>query len=152
MPDTIQVAEHTYVESRVLELFKTLALFSWTSWTNAAHIYDRALSQLTPARRQIARYRLRTEHVGDGFVIYALLKDARDLGYILRVPHEGDQQDRFTAAMHERNNHMQRSGQPEFLHTCDKCLRVITQPDGTKRALNSAYVMISCAHNISQVM
>lgn len=88
MPDVIQVAEHTYVERSVLELFKTLSLLSWTSATNAAHIYDRALSQLSPTQRQVACYRLRTEHVWDGFVILALIKDARDRGYVLQVPHK----------------------------------------------------------------
>ncbi|KAH9856809.1 hypothetical protein C2E23DRAFT_866135 [Lenzites betulinus] len=135
VPDVIQVAEHTFVERRVLELFKTLSLLSWTSATNAAHIYDRALSRLTSDERHIPRYRLRTEHVWDGFVILSLLKDACDRAYVLQVPQDGEQCDRFSNAMQQRNDHIHRSGQPEFLHCCDKCVRIFPLPDGS-----SAYV------------
>ncbi|EIW53439.1 uncharacterized protein TRAVEDRAFT_174254 [Trametes versicolor FP-101664 SS1] len=131
IPDIIQVAEHTFVERRVLELFTTLSLLSWTSHTNSAHIYDRALSGLDAKTRRIARYHLRTEHVSDGFVILALLKDARDRQYVLHVPQEGDQSVRFSAAMKARNDHMRASGQPEFLHCCDKCVRQYKKPDGS---------------------
>ena len=62
LPDVIQVAEHTFVERRVLELFKTLSLLSWTSATNAAHVYDQALSQLPDELQGTARYHLRTGH------------------------------------------------------------------------------------------
>ncbi|KAI0372138.1 hypothetical protein BV20DRAFT_1050911 [Pilatotrama ljubarskyi] len=116
IPDVIQVSEHKFVERRVLELFSALSLFSWTSATNAASIYHHALSQLDVARHDNPHYRLRTEHIWDGFVIHALLKDARDRDYVLEVPQNCPQKERFTAAMQARNDFMNCSGQPEFLH------------------------------------
>ncbi|KAI0358771.1 hypothetical protein OH77DRAFT_1449458 [Trametes cingulata] len=130
LPDTIQVSEHHFVERRVLDLFTSLSLFSWTSATNAAHIYHHSLSQLDEPLRSAARYHLRTEQVWDGFVVLALLKDARDRHYVLEVPHCGDQKDRFKMAMEARNDHMNRCGQPEFMHYCEKCTRRLDRGDG----------------------
>ncbi|KAL1937192.1 hypothetical protein VTO73DRAFT_14465 [Trametes versicolor] len=131
VPDVIQVSEHKFVERRVLELFTALSLYSWTSSTNAASIYHHALSLLDPHRRAHPHYRLRTEHVMDGSVIHALLKDARDRAYVLRLPHTGAQKNRFTVAMQARNDFMNRSGQPEFTHYCTKCVRLFENADGT---------------------
>ena len=131
IPDYIQVAEHTFVDQRVLTLFMNLSLLSWTSATNAAHVYHEALSRLDLIRRDMPSLRLRTEHVWDGFVIHALLKDANERGDVLVVPHTGDQKDRFTAAMEARNARMRCSGQPEYDHWCTKCVRRYDEPDGT---------------------
>ncbi|KAI0355731.1 hypothetical protein OH77DRAFT_1479572 [Trametes cingulata] len=131
VPDIIQVAEHTFIERRVLELFRSLALFSWTSATNAANVYDHALAQLGHCEDIPARYRLRTEHVWDGFVLLSLLKDAERQQYVLEVPHTGDQRDRFTKAMSDRNAHIHCFGQEEFNHFCDKCHREYQQEDGS---------------------
>ena len=130
MPECIQVAEHFFVESRLLALFASLSLFSWTSATNAAHIYHHSLSRLDPTQCSIARYKLRTEHVWDGYVIRSLLCDATDRAYVLTVPHTGDQKDRFLAAMEARNAHMRRSGQKEFTHWCTKCVRRYDDSEG----------------------
>ncbi|KAI1782053.1 hypothetical protein LXA43DRAFT_1151824 [Ganoderma leucocontextum] len=131
IPDAIQVAEHTYIERRVLELFNSLTLFAWTSATNAAHIYHHSLSRLPDSRRHIAAYQLRTEQVWDGYVALALLKDAAAREYVLEVPHVGDQKDRFTAAMRARNEYIRQFGQPEFMHFCTKCVRRFDHTDGT---------------------
>ena len=63
LPDAIQVAEHTFVECTVLEHFLTLTLLSWTSATNAAHIYHQLLACLSPEQQQNPSYQLYTEHV-----------------------------------------------------------------------------------------
>ncbi|KAI0669972.1 hypothetical protein C8Q78DRAFT_976510 [Trametes maxima] len=131
LPSAVQVAEHIYVERDVLEFFLTLTVLSWTSATNAAQIYHEAFSRLEPGDRDNPRYRLRTEHVWDGFIINSLLKDACDRHYVLQVPHIGNQKDRFTAAMQARNEYMRRSGQPEFAHWCTKCHRRYDNDDGS---------------------
>ncbi|KAI0324412.1 hypothetical protein GY45DRAFT_1262886 [Cubamyces sp. BRFM 1775] len=143
VPQFIQVSEHKFIAQPVLALFTSLALFSWTSATNAAQIYNSTLSHLHNPQYSQARHRLRTEHVWDGFVINALLKDARDRCYVLRVLHTGDQKDRFTNAMQARNDHMNRSGQPEFLHCCTRCVRLIPQPDGS-----TAYIDVAVTDGI----
>jgi len=76
--------------------------------------------------------KLSTEHVWDAFVNITLLEDYTRRDLCLQVPHIGDQKDRFHAAMHERNEHIIRFGQPELQHFCDRCMRVFEHPDGTK--------------------
>jgi len=69
--------------------------------------------------------RLKTEHVWDAFTIYSLLDEKRRQHQQLKVPHTGDQADRFTTAMEERNRNIILYGQPDAVtHACDKCFRV----------------------------
>ncbi|KAL1952122.1 hypothetical protein VTO73DRAFT_1271 [Trametes versicolor] len=132
LPDIVQVADHTFTERALLEHCLKLSLLSWTSSTNAAHIYHHSLSGLgISPDAQEPRFQLRTEHVRDGFIINALLKDANERRYVLRVPATGDQKDRFKVAMRARNLHMSRAGQPEFNHYCSKCVRRYPRPDGS---------------------
>ncbi|KAJ2988563.1 hypothetical protein NUW54_g9078 [Trametes sanguinea] len=114
-PPFVQVSDSRYIENKVLQHFLKLMLLSWTSATNAAHIYHESLSCLPDDCRSLPRYRLRPEHVWDGFVINALLKDAQRRGHPLVVPHTGEQKDRFTDAMRARNDHIRRAGQPHHL-------------------------------------
>ncbi|KAJ6525243.1 hypothetical protein DFH09DRAFT_936833 [Mycena vulgaris] len=128
IPDAIQVGEHQYVERAVLNLFINLMLISWTSTTNSARVYDSSLSQPENFPEHPdwmgTSFKLRPEHVWDGFIILTLLEDYAGRGETLQVPHTGDQRDRFTAAMEERNMHIQLCGQPEWGHYCTKCLCV----------------------------
>ncbi|KAI0754602.1 hypothetical protein C8Q80DRAFT_1139888 [Daedaleopsis nitida] len=130
-PQYVEVALSTYVELRLLKLFTTLSLLSWTSATNAAHVYHEALSLLTGKDRFKASFRLRPEHVWDGFTALALLRDADDRSYALTVPHTGEQKSRFKEAMDARNTFMRCAGQPEFNHWCERCHREYQEPDGT---------------------
>lgn len=130
IPEIIEVAKHSFVERRVLELFRSLALFAWVSATNAANVYHHSLSRLSPSQKAIPRWHMRTEHVWDGFVLLSLLKDAHTRKTVLQVPHTGDQKDRFTAAMSMRNDLIRTVGQPELRHFCTKCVRRFTRPDG----------------------
>jgi|SRR5258705_12852555 hypothetical protein len=69
--------------------------------------------------------RLSPEHVWDAFVIYSLLDDRKRLAGQLKVPHTGDQAERFRQAMEGRNHYIIENGQPDaLLHACDKCLRI----------------------------
>lgn len=44
IPDIIQVGEHQFVERKVVELWVTLMVVSWTSATNCVRFYNAALS------------------------------------------------------------------------------------------------------------
>ena len=78
--------------------------------------------------------RLATEHVWDAFVIYSLLDDKQRNGERLKVPHIGDQADKFTYAMEERNCNIILYEQPDSVtHACDKCLRVYETGGGEIR-------------------
>ncbi|TFK78421.1 hypothetical protein K466DRAFT_579374 [Polyporus arcularius HHB13444] len=126
VPAFIQVSDHSYVEHHVLEHFAMLSVLSWTSATNAAHIYHESLSKLKRSQHNEPRFRLRTEHVWDGFVALALLRDAKLHATIL-------QKNWYTDAMRLRNERIRRSGQPEYAHWCTKCHRRFDQPDGTTK-------------------
>lgn len=128
IPDAIQVGNHQYVEQTVLNLFINLMLISWTSATNGARVYDSCLSQPEnfpdhPDWMDTS-FKLRPEHVWDGFTILSLLEDHNARSSVLQVPHTGEQRDRFTKAMQERNARIQLCGQPEWGHYCTRCLRV----------------------------
>ncbi|KAI0683140.1 hypothetical protein C8T65DRAFT_749763 [Cerioporus squamosus] len=107
VPAFIQVSDHNYVERSVLEHFTMLSVLSWTSATNAAHIYHESMSKLDRSQHKEPRFRLR--------------------------PHSGIQKNRYTDAMHLRNERIRRSGQPEYAHWCTKCHRRFDQPDGTTK-------------------
>lgn len=68
-------------------------------------------------------FAVRTEYVWDGFVILGLLQDCLRFDLLLDVPHTGDQRDRFTAAMQERNTRIQQYGLGQTAHHCDRCTR-----------------------------
>ncbi|KAF8867685.1 hypothetical protein BD779DRAFT_1408333, partial [Infundibulicybe gibba] len=100
VPDIIQIGEHQFVEQAVLNLFTGMMLVSWTSATNGARIYNTCLSH--PENKPSGwpfDFKLRSEHVWDGFIILSLLEDFDRWDDILMVPHTGDQKDRFTFAM-----------------------------------------------------
>ena len=80
-------------------------------------------------------FKLKTEHIWDAFVVLALLRDCEAGGRLLKLPHKGDQKDRFTAAMEERNLRIIQEGQNELRHRCKKCTRVYEwhEDDGTLR-------------------
>jgi hypothetical protein len=85
--------------------------------------------------------KLTTENVWDSFVILSLLRDHQEQNSVLQVSHTGDQKDRFTAKMQERNERIIRFGQKEVTHYCDKCMRVYENSDGTL----CAFSQVCCA-------
>ncbi|KDQ48967.1 hypothetical protein JAAARDRAFT_144139, partial [Jaapia argillacea MUCL 33604] len=100
IPDVIQVAEHQFVERRLIELWTTLMLVAWTSATNCARLFNLSMSLPTDPRPQWQfGFALTSEEVWDGFVILALLEDQEARGGKLIVPHRGDQRLRFTEAI-----------------------------------------------------
>ncbi|KAJ7715127.1 hypothetical protein B0H16DRAFT_1435194 [Mycena metata] len=145
-PDAIQVAEHQYVERAVLSLFTNLMLISWTSATNGARVYNDSLSQPDKIPDHPdwmdTTFKLRPENVWDGFILLSLLEDHEARGATLRVPHTGDQQDRFTQAMQERNARIQLCGQPEWGHYCTKCLRVWDEDGKMSNTAEKLHVLV----------
>jgi hypothetical protein len=77
---------------------------------------------------------LTTDHVWDAFVILTLLDLNKRNNTRLEVPHTGEQKNRFTAAMEERNLYVIQTGQDEAGHFCNKYMRTWEEPDGTIRA------------------
>ncbi|KAH9896557.1 hypothetical protein C8Q73DRAFT_744583 [Cubamyces lactineus] len=133
IPDFVQVSGHKYVDQAVLEHFTSLSVLSWTSATNAAYIYKQSMAKLLPADAADPRFRLRTSHTWDGFVILALIQDAERHGGVLEVPNDCLQKDRFTEAMRWRSERIERSGQLEFAHWCTRCVRCYNDEDGITR-------------------
>ena len=77
------------------------------------------------------KFVLKSDHVYNGFIILSLLEDHHTRQTTLVVPHTGDHEDRFKAAMTARNDRMRLYGQPEILHICSKCVRFYTGADGS---------------------
>ncbi|KAJ7454472.1 hypothetical protein FB451DRAFT_1280048 [Mycena latifolia] len=129
VPDVVQVAQHFFIESALLELFANNMVFGWLSATNCARIYNEALS--TP-RQHIRNNKLaftaiyhetkhhtpddwnfnrsiRKEDTMNGFFLYSLLLDKAEQQGILVLPHdETSQSDRLQPALAERNRAMER--------------------------------------------
>lgn len=70
-------------------------------------------------------------HVWDAFILQALLEDRIRNSTILQIPHVGNQDERFMAAMQERNERIILEGQDEMPHYCDRCMRVYQNEDGS---------------------
>lgn len=103
VPEAIQISKHKYVEKAVLQLFINLMLLSWTSATNAAHIYNETLSRSdeipTDPRWKETGFELTTDNIWDGFLIMSLLEDCADQSTVLAVPNKGSQSARFSDAV-----------------------------------------------------
>ncbi|OJT05657.1 hypothetical protein TRAPUB_3516 [Trametes pubescens] len=133
IPDFFQVSGHKYIQRAILEHFTMLSVLSWTSSTNAAHIYHESMARLQGDDKTDPRFCLRTTHTHDGMVLLALLRDIDEHGGVLEVPHTGHQKDWFTKVMEARNDRIHISGQPEYTHWCSRCVRRYDDPDGVTR-------------------
>lgn len=67
---------------------------------------------------------LKGDHIYYGFTLLSLLEDYCSRNTVLVVPHTGDQANRFTEAVRERNMRLKCYGQPEIEHCCNKCMRL----------------------------
>lgn len=74
--------------------------------------------------------KLTKANVWDTFVLVTLLDDHSSRHSRLSVPHTGEQAERFTAAMQNRNERIVHDGQPELTHACDKCTRIYEDGNG----------------------
>jgi hypothetical protein len=65
----------------------------------------------------------------------------------LQVPHDGDQKDRYTAAMRACTEWIMTHGQKELPHACYGCMQVFSSPDGM---LQSTEVIVTDGVTIGQ--
>ncbi|KAG2099283.1 uncharacterized protein F5147DRAFT_582715 [Suillus discolor] len=142
-PDSVQAADHVFIEKSVIELFRTAMDFSWTSATNCAKLYNLCLShgKQTPADFKV-KFELSVEHVWDGYVITSLLEDCERRMNTLVAPHTGEQRDRFTEAMIARNRHIQLYGYEQVRrHYCNRCTSMYKDEQGVVTHKVSAVVV-----------
>ncbi|KAF8057809.1 hypothetical protein FPV67DRAFT_1677039 [Lyophyllum atratum] len=113
IPEIIQVGEHQFMERKLIQLWITMMLVSWTSATNCARMYNLTLSNTVPPDDWAFGFTVRTEHVWDAFVILSLMEDFERRSKTLVIPHTGAQKDRFINALQERNIRFRLYSQPE---------------------------------------
>lgn len=124
IPDILQIGEHQFAETKLVELWITMMLLSWTSATNCARIYNMnfANSKWRPTNWQFS-LEVTSEEVYDAFTVLSLLEECQLQSSTLVVPHGGQARDCFTTAIDIRNNRYRLSSQPELFHHCKKCMR-----------------------------
>ncbi|KAK7026326.1 hypothetical protein R3P38DRAFT_3269302 [Favolaschia claudopus] len=159
VPDVVQVAQHFFVESALLELFTNNMVFGWLSGTNCARIYNEALSSphahivnnktaftaiyqdtrhFTPDDWTVTRF-IRKEDTMNGFFLYSLLLHKAEHNGILVLPHdEASQRDRLQPALAERNSAMEGTGQECYAHACDLCFHIVENEHGQLTKLQAA--------------
>ncbi|PPQ67448.1 hypothetical protein CVT26_007242 [Gymnopilus dilepis] len=144
VPEVIQVSQHFFMESSLLELFAVGKNLGWLSSLNCSKIYNECLGFLHSHivnqkkayletfhhyKRLDIRWQtsmdIRDEHVLNGFFLYSLLLDKAERGTRLWLVHdESSQRDRLKAALAERNKLMEGIGQENYTHACDLCFIV----------------------------
>ncbi|KAJ7587809.1 hypothetical protein C8J56DRAFT_942650, partial [Mycena floridula] len=131
IPEIVQIGEHRFAERKVVNIWITLMVVSWTSATNCARFYNTTLlGTKEPPEGWQFTFPLSTKHVWEGFMLLTLLEDVNSRGSVLSISHSGERKDRYTAAAEERNQRMREYAQPELLHYCSKCVRFYHGPDG----------------------
>ena len=124
IPNILQIGERQFAETKLVRMWITMMLFSWTSATNCARIYNAGSSgdKWAPSGWKF-NLELTPDEVYDAFTILSLLEDFQLQNSTLIVPHGGEAKYRFTEAVNIRNNRFRLTGQPELLHRCNKCTR-----------------------------
>ncbi|KDQ16589.1 hypothetical protein BOTBODRAFT_106906, partial [Botryobasidium botryosum FD-172 SS1] len=131
VPDIIQVAQHFFIETRLLQFWGTSTLFAATSASNHTDTYNKELSRshrLPPIYDK--HLLLTTEHVWDGFFMHSLLMEMAEKGLRLELPHDCPQEVRLRAALEARNASYVGFGQEEWNHACNLCTKYHKDDDG----------------------
>ncbi|KAJ7085416.1 hypothetical protein B0H15DRAFT_910362 [Mycena belliarum] len=158
VPSVIQVAQHFFIESALLELFANGMVFGWLSASNWARIYNCALAEPgsyiannklafasvyqdhKTTRPEAWTLELRDRDVSNGFFLYSLLLEKSERSGILVLPHdEANQKDRLQPALAQRNKAMEGIGQEHWAHACDLCFIVFEDDDGNLMKIQSAH-------------
>jgi len=131
IPDILQIGEHQFAETCVINTWISMMLFSWTSATNCARIYNETSQQLQLGLPTISwpfNRAVTSTQIYDAFTLLSLLEDCQIQKTTLVVPHKGslDGANRFTEAVHARNERLKLCSQPELFHYCNKCTRFYT--------------------------
>ncbi|KAJ7670033.1 hypothetical protein DFH06DRAFT_1083660 [Mycena polygramma] len=158
VPRIVQVAQHFFMESPLLELFANGMTFGWLSASNWARIYNSALATMHPhvTNNKVAfasvlrdhaptppsgwNLEIRNKDVMNGFLLYSLLLEKAERRGILVLPHdERTHEDRLKPALAERNKAMEGIGQEAYPHACDLCFFVFEAEDGTLMKIQTAH-------------
>lgn len=126
IPEVIHLEEHSFIQTSLSELFTASTLFAWVSWQNTALIYNHALSPYGHEEVNESRFVLTSIQVRRAFVLTSLLKDWRTRGHSVVMREQGDLDSRLKDLICEHNNRMIIEGQPERLHACKTCEKLIT--------------------------
>lgn len=127
IPDILQIGEHQFAETSLINQWITMMLFSWTSASNCARIYNTlSLSFQNSIPWPFGQF-ITSNQVYDAFTLLSLLEDCQLRKSALVVPHKGSLNgaNRFTEAVCERNVRYQLMARPEVLHYCTKCTRFL---------------------------
>ncbi|KAF6765823.1 hypothetical protein DFP72DRAFT_798441 [Ephemerocybe angulata] len=125
--EVLQIGEHQFAEVRLIASWINLMMIAWVSATNCARFYNTAIAArngtnvVAESQWQFSGD-LTSKHVYAGFTLLALLQDCDARQDILMVPHTGEWEERFDAAVSEVNNR-RRLAYPEVYHMCDLCVR-----------------------------
>ncbi|KAJ3723383.1 hypothetical protein C8R42DRAFT_695872 [Lentinula raphanica] len=125
VPQVVHLEESTFIETALSELFTACTLFAWVSAQNSALIYNHALSLYGNKEVHESHFMLTPTRVRRAFVLISLLKDWRQQGRTLVMRNDGELDSRLKDLICERNDRMITEGQPERLHACDTCEKLI---------------------------
>lgn len=98
-----------------------------SSALNCANLYNSTLAETSHFRPSYPgdwpySFELSDRKVWHAFQLHALLRHHHNLGTILEVPHECEQDERLQVAMRERTKYLRAYGDPKArLHSCDLC-------------------------------
>ncbi|RDX54688.1 hypothetical protein OH76DRAFT_1340898, partial [Lentinus brumalis] len=134
VPEYIEASEYSFVDAKLISLFRNQMAVSHASGEVVARIYNMGLSDLPDARP------LSSETVWHAFYLHALLLDCERRSDILHLPHAGPHSARLLRALEARNLRMAGLGQPQWAHACDECEKLFP-PDGSDPKRLNACVM-----------
>ncbi|KAK1234616.1 hypothetical protein PQX77_002180 [Marasmius sp. AFHP31] len=127
LPINIHLEQHVYITASLAELFTMWTLFAWVSSLGSANIYNHAMSALPPEKIGQSRYTLTSEQVWRAFVLHALFCHASqyNTSFTMSEAPGIDHDLRLREVQSLRNTLMDRHGQPERLHACNVCEKLI---------------------------
>ncbi|KAF8160312.1 hypothetical protein BJ912DRAFT_1026540 [Pholiota molesta] len=141
VPEAIEVGKHQFIARDVIQLFLNLMLYSWTSATNSATIYNESLAkpENQPSEWGFS-FDLRMEHIWNAVSFLSILEHYESDGRILVIPHGWGQKNRLVGPIKERNRLFAEKGQPEWAHYCEKCIRFFKDESGIPKYMVRAIV------------
>ena len=121
--DILQIGEHQFAETRLINQWINMMLLSWTSATNCARIYNLTFQNSALHLQDKWQFNLEvtSDQVYNAFTLLSLLKDCGNQKAILTVPHTRLAKNWFTGAVQMHNNCLCLCAQPELFHYCLKC-------------------------------
>ncbi|EFI27234.1 hypothetical protein CC1G_15062 [Coprinopsis cinerea okayama7 len=127
IPSILQIGEHQFAETRLINSWINLMLVAWVSASNCANHYNatmfkhkgRNLLKETGWQFQTT---MTHELVYDAFTLLSLLEDCQRREQHLILPHTGTQYERMKKAVDDVNTR-RRYVHPYLNHSCDLCTR-----------------------------